>query len=778
MLGSPKRMPLRPTDKLLTAIARTFKGGLDTYDPPLNLSSQFVTESTNVYPDANGTLRVRFGTSRFADLSLVGDEIIAMEYYINALICVFRNGNIASVDSVGVATLRWDTAIAATRPSAPAGWSQNINFASFAQFGGKLIICNGVDKPLIVDSTLTVNYLADVGTGSNVNVPRAKYVITHNNYLVMAVTPTESTKLYITNKGTSGTFVGDPAPNDAVNFETSTYVSRGYPEITGLGSFRDKLIVTYAETILPVTLGTYDGTTHVPSAADGIDNFGSVSHKCIVPMGDDILFLDKVGIASVQRALISATMTPTRESLLVSRDLQAAMVKFSAADLSNALFAINDRIASQVLFFIPKVAATDTVVSATVVTLDPATVPVNVTLSEGNLRGTRNASTPAGVARATLAYSNSKKYFQIDCTTLSTSNSFVGLCTAGATRTNILNNITDGVGVSFNGSLYANGINLALSLGAMTGKLLEVAVDFTARKVWFRRAEADGTLPGNWNNTAGHNPSTDTGGISIPTLTSVPLYAFFSPSGASGADSVKFNFGATAFLGSGLPTSYTKYDLDDVGYTRHAVPADAANYVYVFCVDKSQRFRAMTLFDAMPYRCGARSGDGRIFFGNGTVIHYYRNQYEPLYLDDAIPGSQAWSDATLWDDGTGWAGEGVELTYTGSPIAYAVSTPWTDHKEPEKVKASRYLHCMMDGDGVVNIDMYTDRFEQKQLSMSFVQSTYPGSSQSLTKPLNNDGLYAWNANYTRARLRVHGTATEALSLLSVGLLYLLGGYRR
>lgn len=562
MLGSANRKPMKGQQALIQAIAKEFRGGLNTYDSPLTVKSTYATELRNMYPDASGALRVRFGTTQFSSLSTYGTNIIAMEYYINALIAVMNNGVVVKVDSAGVTTPIWNTAIAATRPGAPAAWSTTA-FASFAQFGGKLIICNGADKPLIVDNAFLVNYLADAGTGSNVNVPRAKYVVTHNNYLIMAVTPTNSTTIYITSKGTSGTFFGDPAPNDATNFDTATFITRGVPEITGLGSFRDKLVVFYDENVITLKLGGYDGATHLPVLEDVVENFGAVSHRTVVPMGDDLVFMDKVGIASIARAIVSATLSPTRESLLVSRDLQSKLSKFTTGQLQNSLFAIHDRIAQQVLFFVPK-----------------------------------------------------------------------------------------GTGIS-----------------------------------------------------------------------------------------------------------------DD-------------NDVYVFCVDKTQKFRAMAYFDAMPYRSGARSADGRIFLSSTTNILYYRNQYEPQYVDSGVPGSQAWDDNTVWDDATGWTDTGAGQTYVGTPITFAMSTPWSDFREPEKFKEGRYLHCMMEGAGIVTVTQYNDRFDNAQLSMQFTMSTAPAVPETTTRPLNNDQLYAWPSKFTRAKLRVSGSTSNGLALLSLGLLYLPGGHRR
>lgn len=361
--------PIPAVEKLRSSQAREFKGGLNTFDTPLQMNSRYLIEARNLYPDTNGRLRLRYGTSYFSDISSLTDgEIVNIEYYNAAIIAVTSDGKIFKVLANGDAEVIWDADIAAAKDPPVTEWSTGLTFVSFTQFGGKLVVCNGVDKPLIIDDLFDVNYLIDLGTNSNVNVPRAKFCTTHNNYLVLAGTPAipedppdpaiaaDFTTLFIGSKGTAGTFEGDPGiDNDGVNFVTNTYIQRGSPDITGLGSFRDRLIVSFSESLLSIQLGVYneDGD-HTPTVEDVIENHGAISHRTIVALGDDILFMDSAGVASVQRALITATLSPVRESTLVGRDMQAALARFTPAQLDQFVFAVHDRIQQHIFFFIPK----------------------------------------------------------------------------------------------------------------------------------------------------------------------------------------------------------------------------------------------------------------------------------------------------------------------------------------------------------------------------------------------------------------------------------------
>jgi hypothetical protein len=559
-------------EKIRVREAREFKGGLNTFDTPLNLSTRFIIECRNLYPDTNGRLRLRYGTSVFADVTGVLDEIIAMEYYNTGIIAVGKNGKIVSINASGVATLRWDATIAdnSVAPSgnnSPSGWSTGLTFASFTQFAGDLIICNGVDKPLRMQPNYACTYLYDAGTASNVNVPIAKFCTTCNNYLILANTTTDKTTLYIGMKAVAGTFVGDPGvDNDAVNFVTNTYVNRGSPDITGIAAFRDTLIVSFNETLLAIKLGTYDTSgnhpAHIPDVEDVIENHGSVSHRCLVPLGDDILLLDQAGMAGVQRAALTAKLSPTRESTLIGTDLQQSLAPFTQAQLEQHVFAIHDRIAQHIMFFVPK---SDTV----------------------------------------------------------------------------------------------------------------------------------------------------------------------------------------------------------------AVNTD--NNVFVYCFDRALKFNAWAYFDQMAYRCGCRTAEGRIFLAQGVKVFFYHNQYNPLYNDYSIGGTQTWDTGQLWDDNTGWE----ELSNAvGVPIPYTFATPWSDMRTTGMLKYSKYASVICEGNGTFSLQMFVDDFLQPELSMQFQMTEIPANTNVATRPANNAQLYAWPAKFNSMRLRVTGESNAYIAFVGLQMYYITGSIRR
>lgn len=341
MFGDRPRVP--PVNKMKQATAKDFSGGLNTVDSPLNLSSKYCIDLRNMYPESSGRLRLRYGTTQFATIPS-GQTIVNMEYYSGVIVVVTAQGNIYTVNDAGTATQRTFT---------PA-WTTPVTEVNFSQFGGNLLICNGVDKPLKMVPALTVAYLVDAGTGVNTHTPRAKFMCTHNNYNVAAGILNRPSILSISSKGTDGTFLDDQPPNDAVELNLATYINIGDSSITGITSFRDKLIVTFEQVIVAVTLGTYTGNDHTPTVDDVIENVGALSHRSIVALGDDVVFQDLAGVSSVKRALITATLSPVRESGLISDRINVAAAGLSLSVLSKSAFAVHDRIESQVLFFIPK----------------------------------------------------------------------------------------------------------------------------------------------------------------------------------------------------------------------------------------------------------------------------------------------------------------------------------------------------------------------------------------------------------------------------------------
>lgn len=340
---------------------RAFTGGLNVIDDDMNLSYKFAVVSENIYTTSDGAKQVRYGTSLFANLAATFSAAspavgcINMEYFNGALVVVGSNGEVVRVRGDGAHELIFSTAIAAALPGAPAAWSAT-TFASFAQFNGHLIICNGIDKPLDVDEDFNVEYLQDEGTGTNINIPICRYVVACQRFLVMAGDPLFPNRVHISARDAAGTWFGDPPPNDATRTDVGSVVE-GANIIRGLMSFRDKLLVLFAEGIVVGLLGSYDTSgdeaVHEPDFNDGIKDYGCISHRATIAIGDDGLMADLSGVPSIKRTVLSSLLKPENASDLIDPLITAAYSGLSLEDLEDHVYSLYDRKEGQYLLFIP-----------------------------------------------------------------------------------------------------------------------------------------------------------------------------------------------------------------------------------------------------------------------------------------------------------------------------------------------------------------------------------------------------------------------------------------
>ena len=340
---------------LRSATVRDFSGGWNILDNDLNLDSRYSTKLYNCAVLSDGTVTVRYGTKLFANLQpylTSSARVVNIEYYADAIIAVCSNGNILRVFGDGSVARIWDNTIASALPGNPAGWSDT-DFASFAQFNGELIICNGVDKPLIVNADLEVEYLADLGTGSNLNTPICKFVTVCDRYLVMAGDPEFPNRIHISSKDTSGTFYGDPDPNDATFVDVGS-ILRNSTYIRGISSFRGKLIIGYNEGTIVYVLGEYNDTgDHIPRTEDPVEQYGASAHRAMISYGDDMLMTDLVGIPSLKRTVFTGTLRPERISDLIDPEITRRMAELSLTSVEDRVFAVYNQRDGQFMFFIP-----------------------------------------------------------------------------------------------------------------------------------------------------------------------------------------------------------------------------------------------------------------------------------------------------------------------------------------------------------------------------------------------------------------------------------------
>lgn len=342
-------------ESLLSATVRDFTGGWDVLDNDMNLSTKYAIKLFNVSLTTDNCISVRYGTQLFVDLTPYTSSpanLINFEYYQSALICVMSNGDVIRVLGDGSTVRIWDAVIAGALAGAPAGW-HTTTFVSFAQFNNKLIICNGVDKPLIVSTTYSVDYLKDLATNTNLNTPVAAYVTTCDRYMVMAGDPVHPNRIHISARDTSGVYFGDTAPNDGTFLDVGSILPNS-SIISGITSFRGQLIVGYPEGTLIVTLGNYDaGGFHTPAFDNPITQYGTVSHRVMQPYGDDVLMMDIVGVPSLKRTVFTGTLRPDRVSDLIDPAIHAQLSPLSINSLLERCWSVYNQSEGQFLFFVP-----------------------------------------------------------------------------------------------------------------------------------------------------------------------------------------------------------------------------------------------------------------------------------------------------------------------------------------------------------------------------------------------------------------------------------------
>lgn len=341
--------------ELKAATIRDFTGGYNVLDNDLNLSTKFARKEFNIAVLADSTMTVRYGTRLFADcrpfFSTPGARIINIEYFSSAIIMVASNGDILRIFGDGTVERIWDATIAAELPGAPSGWSAT-TFASFAQFNNDLIICNGVDKPLIVNAELEVDYLQDLATNSNINTPIARYVVACDRYLVMAGDPVNPYRVHISARDASGTWYGDPDPNDATFVDVGSILA-GASYIRGINAFRGQLIIGFVEGTIVAALGNYVSDAHTPQFEDPVEQYGAVSHRSMISYGDDMLMQDMVGVPSLKRTVFTGTLRPDRISAYVDPDMRSMIGQLGLPSIEDRCFAVYNQDEGQFMFFIP-----------------------------------------------------------------------------------------------------------------------------------------------------------------------------------------------------------------------------------------------------------------------------------------------------------------------------------------------------------------------------------------------------------------------------------------
>lgn len=295
-----------------------------------------------------------------SDDHVVGGNTINGTYFQDRLVIVDETGKITAINSDGVEGIIWDNAAAYALSGNPVGWGRT-EFVSFNVFGGKLKVHNGVDKPLEIDfkNTPPVVFLGDPASGgSNAFVPVGRVGFSTSTYAIITAIDSDPSTLQISAQLADGVWTGNPSPADAVDVDMSKASTSFDPTVIGVGELRDRLIVAFRDSISIGTLGgtkvVGSATLHDPQFKDGIPQHGTISHRSIVSLGNDIFMCDRVGVPSISLSQVSGNFIPERVSDFIEPALQANVNRLTNKTLQNkvwALFNVNER---QYMLFMPR----------------------------------------------------------------------------------------------------------------------------------------------------------------------------------------------------------------------------------------------------------------------------------------------------------------------------------------------------------------------------------------------------------------------------------------
>jgi len=277
-------------------------------------------------------------------------------YFQDNIIAVDTAGEVFRVNASGTITKIWSDQFARALSGAPASWSA-MTFASAAVFKGEMIVCNGIDKPLLLDTTGSpeVGYLQDIPVGTNANTPICRYVVAMPEFLVMAGDPLALDRIHISNQGSSGTWQGDAAPNNGIQRDIGQHTPSFNQTIRSIVRYRSFLLVVFEDTIVPVTLGVFDSVpNHVPTINDVIEKHGTVSDRSVVSLGKDVLMVDHIGVPSVAQAVLTSAVRPERVSQLIDPALQRNIQRLTVGYAEDGMFALFNPRDRQYMLFIPK----------------------------------------------------------------------------------------------------------------------------------------------------------------------------------------------------------------------------------------------------------------------------------------------------------------------------------------------------------------------------------------------------------------------------------------
>lgn len=309
----------------------------------------YVTE--NATSTATSTQSLTYVT----DDHIIGGNIIHDMYFNRRLIVFTDIGEIGTAEDAGTLSRIWGVAEAEALSAGLVPSRACLHWSSDA-FKSTVIACNGYnrDKPVQIDDEFNCEYLVDKATLSNAAVPRADYVLCMGGYVSFIRTEYGDPFVEFSARGTDGTFTRETDPADAAEVDLSMITSSVEPVLLGAGKLRERMYCAFYDNGMLGTLGVYDESgNHQPDFKDTIAENGTISHRTIVSLGNDIIMCDYAGVPSLSISQASGVFVPTRVSELIAPAIQQHLSSMSEDTLRTKAFAVFNRSNKSYMLSIP-----------------------------------------------------------------------------------------------------------------------------------------------------------------------------------------------------------------------------------------------------------------------------------------------------------------------------------------------------------------------------------------------------------------------------------------
>lgn len=335
------------TNRFREGSFQDFSGGLFVTENQININPKYSTVMDNVFINENNNWRVRWGTKEFATASA---DIVNMVYFSNTIVAFLNGGDIQAINEAGEVVTIWSDAIADALPGNPDGWTTTLDDnVTVESFRGELHCYNGHDKPVYIRGNLTVDYVQDQATGSNINTPSGQHLCAVNSYMAVAggLIP-DPFDIYFSSFATASTFAGDPAPNTAVVYNIGSYAKTAEDVIRGMFSFSTYLFVLFSSYTVIITVGETDESgNHVPTVFDVIEDVGAFNNNCVFKTDKNVYLVGRNGMFTIARDIYNDKFTTKRisedlgtrfSSLLSSIDIDTDRVFISEDKIERRFF--------------------------------------------------------------------------------------------------------------------------------------------------------------------------------------------------------------------------------------------------------------------------------------------------------------------------------------------------------------------------------------------------------------------------------------------------------